>query len=222
MESIREEHNGATELKDSIDGALDKVNSLKLSKSQLEEDYSAIVNSANDVLDNLNKIGSLTGNPNSVNVDTGKLKESLSSLNSHLSEYSNSHPEVLNDENFKKKKKFSEDINNLNNNSTNLQGTFNNTPEIKAINESIGALKVLINTLNNKKDTVINDLDKFNSGISEIENGLKALDSGLGKSLAGGEEISSKVPEISNALNQIANGQSKIQDGFKRIFWPNK
>ncbi len=102
MESIREEHNGATELKDSIDGALDKVNSLKLSKSQLEGDYSAIVNSANDVLDNLNKIDSLTGNPNSVNVDTSKLKESLSSLNSHLSEYSKSHPEVLNDENFKK------------------------------------------------------------------------------------------------------------------------
>ena len=214
VESIREEHNGATELKDSIDGALDKVNSLKLSKSQLEEDYSAIVNSANDVLDNLNKIDSLTGNPNSVNVDTSKLKESLSSLNSHLSEYSKSHPEVLNDENFKK---FSDDINNLNNNSNNLQGTLNNTPEIKAINESIGALKVLINNLNSKKDTVINNLDKFNSGISEIENGLNALDSGLGKSLSGGEEISSKVPEISNALNQIANGQSKIKDGFKEF-----
>lgn len=214
VESIRQEHNGATELKTSIDGALDKVNALKLSKSQLEEDYTNIVNSANDVLNNLNKIGSLTGNPNSVNVDTSKLKESLSSLNSHLSQYSKDHPEIANDENFKK---FTQDVNNLNNNSNNLKGTLNNSPEIQAINESIGALKVLINNLNEKKDIVINDLEKFNSGISEIENGLNALDSGLGKSLAGGEEISSNIPEISNALSQIANGQSQIQNGFKEF-----
>lgn len=214
VESIREEHNGATELKNSIDGALDKVSALKLSKSQLEEDYTNIVNSANDVLNNLNKIGSLVGNPNVVNVDTSKLKNSLSSLNSHLSQYSKEHPEIANDENFKK---FSEDVNNLNNDSNNLKGTLNNSPEIKAINESIGALKVLINDLNSKKDTVINDLENFNSGISEVENGLNALDSGLGKSLAGGEEISSNVPEISSALSQIANGQSQIQNGFKEF-----
>ncbi|EGT3616860.1 MMPL family transporter [Clostridium perfringens] len=214
VESIREEHNGATELKNSIDGALDKVSALKLSKSQLEEDYTNIVNSANDVLNNLNKIGSLVGNPNVVNVDTSKLKNSLSSLNSHLSQYSKEHPEIANDENFKK---FSEDVNNLNNDSNNLKGTLNNSPEIKAINESIGALKILINDLNSKKDTVINDLENFNSGISEVENGLNALDSGLGKSLAGGEEISSNIPEISSALSQIANGQSQIQNGFKEF-----
>ncbi|MGG5460733.1 MMPL family transporter [Clostridium sp. B9] len=214
VESLKEEHAGATELKTSIDGALDKVSALKLSKAQLEKDYTSIVDSANTVLENLNKLGSLSGDPSSVNVDTSKLKNSLSSLNSHLSEYSKSHPELANDEDFKK---FSQDVSNLNNNTNNLNGTLNNSSEVKAINESIGALKILINTLNDKKDTVINDLEKFNSGISEIENGLNALDKGLGESLSGGEEISSKVPEISNALSQIANGQSQIQNGFKQF-----
>ena len=212
VNSLKEEHTGATELKNSIDGALDKISSLKLSKVQLEEDYEAIVNAANDVLNNLDKISSLSGDSSSMNIDTSNLKDSISSLKSRLEEYSKTHPEALKDENFKK---FSKDLDNLNDQSNSLKGSLNNGEEIKAINESIGALKVLINTLNSKKDLVIADLEKFNSGISEIEEGLNALDTGLEKSLKGGEEISSKVPEISKALGEISMGQSKIQNGFK-------
>ncbi|TCP29259.1 putative membrane protein [Scopulibacillus darangshiensis] len=217
--------NGAEEIQANINKALDDVREKINEFDQLEKKIESFKPLLNDLTNNTDQLEKALTDLNAV-IDV--VDQNQPQLDAAVNQFVKEHPEVKNDENFKKIIEKKNNMDEIHNDLKHIRSEIGDPEQAaaaaKALTQKLDQYSSIknkaltqFNQLENAENRLVGGMEQLQKQIDKLPNATAALKEGADRLAEGTESLNKSWPTLIGGIEQLDNGSEKLLAGSKEL-----